>query len=71
MSGHNQNYYQDLYRYGYIQRPPTYNYMGYYQLAQFGLQPVYQQPWRQVLTATTQLLRVLTSQLTQTTTQPI
>ncbi len=36
MSGYNQNYYRDPYEYGYIQRPPTYNYVGYYQLAQFG-----------------------------------
>ncbi len=43
MSGYNQNYYRDSYRYGYIQRPPTYNYAGYYQLAQFGQQSVYQQ----------------------------
>src|SRR6266498_456832 len=26
MSGYNQNYYRDPYGYGYIQRPPTYNY---------------------------------------------
>src|SRR6266540_1218979 len=44
MSGYNQNYYRDPYRYGYIQRPPTYNYARYYQPAQFGQQPVYQ-PW--------------------------
>src|SRR6266540_1607142 len=31
MSGYNQNYYRDPYGYGYIQRPPTYNYAGYYQ----------------------------------------
>ena len=36
MSEYNQNYYRDPYGYGYIQRPPTYNYAGYYQLAQFG-----------------------------------
>ncbi len=36
MSGYNQNYYRDPYGYGYIQRLPTYNYAGYYQLAQFG-----------------------------------
>ncbi len=35
MSGYNQNYYRDPYRYGYIQRPPTYNYAGYYQPSQF------------------------------------
>ena len=44
MSGYNQNYYRNLYRYEYIQRPPTYNYAGYYQPSQFGQQPVYQQP---------------------------
>ncbi len=44
MSGYNQNYYRDLYGYGYIQRPPTYNYAGYYQPAQYGQQPAYQQP---------------------------
>ena len=43
MSGYNQNYYRDPYGYGYIQRPPTYNYAGYYQLAQFGQQLGYQQ----------------------------
>ena len=52
MSGYNQNYYRDPYRYGYIQRPPTYNYAGYYQLAQFGQQPDYQQPWDQTCIAT-------------------
>ncbi len=36
MSGYNQNYYRDSYGYRYIQRPPTYNYAGYYQSAQFG-----------------------------------
>src|SRR6266540_3515977 len=70
MSGYNQNYYRDPYEYGYIQRLHTYNYAGYYQPAQFGQQPVYQQPESQVPTATTQLLRVLTTQSTQTTTQP-
>src|SRR6266540_7226565 len=38
MSEYNQNYYRDPYGYGYIQRPPTYNYAGYYQPAQFGQQ---------------------------------
>ncbi len=33
MSEYNQNYYRDPYGYRYIQRPPTYNYIGYYQLA--------------------------------------
>ncbi len=61
MSGYNQNYYRDPYGYGYIQRPPTYNYAGYYQLAQFGQQPVYQQPWGQTPIATTQPLRILTT----------
>ena len=67
MSGYNQNYYRDPYEYGYIQRPPTYNYVGYYQPAQFGQQLVYQQSWGQTPIATTQPLRVLTTQLTQTT----
>ena len=44
MSRYNQNYYRDLYGYGYIQRPPTYNYAGYYQPAQYEQQPAYQQP---------------------------
>ena len=70
MSGYNQNYYRDPYGYGYIQRPPIYNYAGYYQQPQFGQQSVYQQPWGQVLIATTQPLRVLTTQLVQITTQP-
>ncbi len=77
MSGYNQNYYKDPYGYGYIQRPPTYNYAGYYQPAQFGQQPVHQQPWGQTPITTTQPLRILTTQLTQitahltqTTTQP-
>src|SRR6266498_5814766 len=77
MSGYNQNYYRDPYGYGYIQRLPTYNYVGYYQLSHFGPPPVQQQqPWGQIPIATTQLLRVLTSQPTQntqsiqTTTQP-
>ncbi len=61
MSGYNQNYYKDPYGYGYIQRPFTYNYAGYYQLAQFGQQPVYQQLWDQTPIATTQPLRVLIS----------
>ncbi len=39
-------------------------------MAHYGLLPVYQQPWSQTPIATTQLLRVLISQLTQTT-QPI
>ena len=30
MSKFNQNYYNDSYKYGYIQRLPTYNYTGYY-----------------------------------------
>jgi len=42
MSGYNQNYYRNPYGYRYIQRLPTYNYAEYYQLAQFGQQPVYQ-----------------------------
>ena len=71
MSRYNQNYYRDPYRYGYIQRPPTYNYAGYYQLAQFGQQSAYQQPWGQTPIATTQPLRVLTTQPAQTTTQLI
>ncbi len=69
MSRYNQSYYRDPYRYGYIQRLPIYNYTGYYQLAQFGQQPGYQQPWGQISVATTQLLRVLTTQPIQTTTQ--
>jgi len=44
MSGYNQNYYRDPYGYGYIQRPPTYNYAGYYQPAQYRQQSAYQQP---------------------------
>ena len=76
MSRHNQNYYRDPYGYGYIQKPPTYNYAGYYQPAQFGQQLGYQQSWGQTPIATTQPLRVLTTrstqttQLIQTTTQP-
>ena len=45
MSEYNQNYYRDPYGYGYIQRPLTYNYAGYYQPAQYGQQLTYQQPW--------------------------
>src|SRR6266498_4741 len=71
MSGYNQNYYRDPYGYGYIQRPSTYNYAGYYQPAQYGQQLTYQQPWNQKLTATTQPLRVLTTQPIQTTTLPV
>ncbi len=71
MSGYNQNYYRDPYGYGYIQRPPIYNYAGYYQPVQYRQQLAYQQPWGQILIATTQPLRVLTTQPTQTTTQPI
>ncbi len=71
MSGYNQNYYRDPYGYGYIQRSFTYNYAGYYQLTQFEQQLAYQQSWRQVPIANTQPLRVLTTQLTQTTTQLI
>ena len=67
MSGYNQNYYRDPYRYEYIQKLPTYNYAGYYQSAQFGQQPAYQQPWGQTPTTTIQPLRVLTTQPTQTT----
>ncbi len=55
MSGYSHNYYRDPYGYGYIQRLPTYNYTGYYQLAQF------------ILTATIQLIQVLTIQPTQVT----
>src|SRR6266542_3826057 len=40
MSGYNQNYYRDPYGYGYIQRPPTYNYAGYYQPSHFGPPPI-------------------------------
>src|SRR6266540_2136703 len=72
MSGYNQNYYRDPYGYGYIQRPPTYNYAGYYQPSHFGPPPV-QQTWGQIPIPTTLPLRVLTSQPTQntqTTTQP-
>src|SRR6266542_2574083 len=72
MSGYNQNYYRDPYGYGYIQRPPTYNYAGYYQPSHFGPPPV-QQNWGQTPVATTLPLRVVTSQPTQntqTTTQP-
>jgi len=43
MSEFNQNYYQDPYGYGYIQRLPTYNYVRYYQAAQFRSQSIYQQ----------------------------
>ena len=43
MSGYNQNYYKDPYGYGYIQRLPIYSYAEYYQLAQYGQQPTYQQ----------------------------
>ncbi len=64
MSGYNQNYYRDPYGYGYIQRPPTYNYAGYYQPSHFGPPPVQQQPWGQISAVTTQPLRVLTSQPT-------
>ena len=71
MSRYNQNYYRDPYRYRYIQRLPIYNYVGYYQLAQFGQQPGYQQPWGQTPVATTQPLRVLTTQLTQTIIQSV
>ena len=53
MSEYNQNYYRDPYGYGYIQRLPTYNYAGYYQPAQFGQQPTYQQPWDQTPMSTT------------------
>ncbi len=53
MSEYNQNYYRDPYGYGYIQRPPTYNYVGYYQPAQFGQQLIYQQSWGQMPIATT------------------
>ncbi len=70
MSGYNQNYYRDPYGYRYIQRPPTYNYVGYYQPSQYGQQPAYQQLWDQTPIATTQPVRVLTSQPTQTI-QPI
>src|SRR6266498_521647 len=72
MSGYNQNYYRDPYGYGYIQRPPTYNYAGYYQPSHYGLPPI-QQTWGQTPVATTLPLRVVTSQPiqnTQTTTQP-
>ena len=69
--GYNQNYYRDPYGYGYIQRPPTYNYAGYYQPAQYGQQLTYQQPWDQTSVTTTQPLRVLTTQPTQTTTLPV
>ncbi len=44
MCGYNQNYYRDPYGYGYIQRPLTYNYAGYYQPSHFGSPPVQQQP---------------------------
>ena len=71
MSGYNQNYYRDPYRYGYIQRPPTYNYTRYYQPSQFGQQSAYQQLWGQTPIAITQPLRVLTTQPTQTTTHPV
>src|SRR6266498_3374587 len=72
MSGYNQNYYKDPYGYGYIQRPPTYNYAGYYHPSHFGPPPV-QPTWGQTPVATTLPLRVVTSQPTQntqTTTQP-
>src|SRR6266508_604253 len=71
MSGYNQNYYRDPYGYGYIQRPPTYNYAGYYQPSHYGPPPV-QQSWGQTPVAITTPLRVVTSQPTrniQTTTQ--
>src|SRR6266498_1170167 len=67
MSGYNQNYYRDPYGYRYIQRPPTYNYAGYYQLSHFGPPPAYQQPWDQTPVATIIPLRVVTSQPVQTT----
>src|SRR6266498_1408889 len=67
MSGYNQNYYRDPYGYGYIQRPPTYNYAGYYQLSHFGPPPVQQQLWGQIPVATTLPLRIVTTQPTQTT----
>src|SRR6266542_398215 len=67
MSGYNQNYYRDPYGYGYIQRPPTYNYVGYYQPSHFGSPTVQQQPWGQIPVATTLPLRVVTSQPIQTT----
>src|SRR6266542_4414522 len=67
MSGYNQNYYRDPYRYGYIQRLPTYNYAGYYQPSHFGPPPVQQQPWGQTPVATTVPLKVIASQPTQTT----
>jgi len=44
MNGYNQNYYKDLYEFGYIQKLLIYNYAGYYQQPQYN----YQQPWRQV-----------------------
>src|SRR6266511_2662643 len=72
MSGYNQNYYRDPYGYGYIQRPLTYNYAGYYQPSHFGPPPV-QPTWGQTPVTTTLPLRVVTSQPTQntqTTTQP-
>src|SRR6266498_4476857 len=72
MSEYNQNYYRDPYGYRYIQRPPTYNYAGYYQPSHFGPPPV-QPTWGQIPVATTLPLRVVTSQSTQntqTTTQP-
>src|SRR6266498_2642414 len=67
MSRYNQNYYRDPYGYGYIQRPPTYNYAGYYQPSHFGPPLVQQQPWGQTPVATTIPLRVIASQPTQTT----
>src|SRR6266540_132637 len=67
MSGYNQNYYRDPYGYRYIQRPLTYNYTGYYQPSHFGPPPIQQQPWGQTPVATTLPLRVVASQLTQTT----
>src|SRR6266542_2651024 len=67
MSRYNQNYYRDLYGYGYIQRPPTYNYAGYYQPSYFGPPPVQQQSWGHTPVATTLPLRIVTMQPTQTT----
>src|SRR6266496_3037727 len=67
MSGYNQNYYRDPYGYGYIQKPPTYNYARYYQPSHFGPPPVQQQPRGQIPVATTLPLKVVTSQPTQTT----
>ena len=67
MSGYNQNYYRDPYGYGYLQRLPTYNYAGYYQLSHFGPTPVQQQLWGQTPVATTLPLRVVILQPVQTT----